>query len=37
MKVVIMERLVASFREELSRPVDNAVAQAMLNPAEIAN
>jgi hypothetical protein len=37
MKVVIMERLVASFREELSRPVDDAVAQAMLNPAEIAN
>jgi hypothetical protein len=37
MKVVINELLVASFREELSRPVDATVAQAMLNPATVAN
>lgn len=37
MKVIIMERLVASLRTELSRPVDSTVAQAMLNPGLIAN
>jgi hypothetical protein len=37
MKVVITELLVASFRAELSRPVSDAVARAMLDPATVAN
>ena len=37
MKVVIMERLIASFRAELSRPVSDTVAQGQIDPATIAN
>lgn len=37
MKVVITERLIASFRAELTRPVAQVVAQAGMDPAVIAN
>jgi hypothetical protein len=37
MKVVITERLIASFQAELSRPISAAVAQAMLDPATVSN
>lgn len=37
MKVVITERLIASFRAELTRPVAQVVSQAGMDPAVIAN
>lgn len=37
MKVVITERLIASFRAELTRPVAQVVSQAEMDPAVVAN